>query len=141
MLSGSKNQSKMATVTVPTSITPVPTATKADVNMSAAPPAPAKGNKRMRTKETQAQAESKEKPVPSKDATTLPTETEEKAPETGNYLIVHKAVRQYLKNNVFSMHCGADAIPAINAKVQEFLDDACKRAHGNNRKTLKACDF
>ena len=140
MITSSRSQPKMATVAIPTTISATQgPAAKADAAMPPAT-APSKGTKRMRTKE--ASTETKEKPPVVKDVQNpVPTETEEKAPESGNYLIVHKAVRNYLKNNLFAMHCGADAIPAINAKVQEILDDACKRAHGNNRKTLKACDF
>ena len=66
---------------------------------------------------------------------------EEKQLESGTWLIVAKAVRMHLKNNEVSMHCGADALPALNAKLAEFIKDAIVRASANGRKTLKACDF
>ena len=141
MLTATRNNPKMATAAIPTSISSTPA--KSEVPAIAAPTqAVSKGTKRMRTKE--ANTELKEKQTSTKElppANSAPAETEEKVPETGNYVIVHKAVRAYLKTNVYAMHCGSDAIPAINAKVQELLDDGCKRAHGNGRKTLKACDF
>ena len=68
-------------------------------------------------------------------------EEDSKAPESGTWLIVAKAVRQYLKNNETAMHCGADALPALNAKLADLLRDAMQRAQQNGRKTLKGCDF
>jgi hypothetical protein len=68
-------------------------------------------------------------------------EEDTKAPETGTWLIVAKAVRMHLKNNETSMHCGADALPALNAKLADMLRDAMQRAQCNGRKTLKGCDF
>ena len=68
-------------------------------------------------------------------------EEDGKAPESGTWLIVAKAVRQYLQNNETAMHCGADALPALNAKLADLLRDAMHRAQQNGRKTLKGCDF
>jgi len=56
-------------------------------------------------------------------------------------LIVAKSVRTMLKAMPNSMHCGADALPMLNIRVQELLTEAASRASGNSRKTLKACDF
>jgi len=66
---------------------------------------------------------------------------EGKGPESGTWLIVAKAVRMHLKNHEVSMHCGSDALPALNAKLADLIKDAIGRAQTNGRKTLKACDF
>ena len=66
---------------------------------------------------------------------------EEKGPESGTWLIVAKAVRMHLKSHEVSMHCGSDALPALNAKLADLIKDAIGRAQTNGRKTLKACDF
>lgn len=66
---------------------------------------------------------------------------EERGPESGTWLIVAKAVRMHLKNHEVSMHCGSDALPALNAKLADLIKDAIGRAQTNGRKTLKACDF
>jgi len=73
-------------------------------------------------------------------ATAVATE-KEPGGESGNCMIVAKAVRMALKNSSTPMHCGADAIPALNSKVMEFINDASARAIANGRKTLKSCDF
>ena len=65
----------------------------------------------------------------------------EEGEEDSKALVVAKAVRQYLKNNETAMHCGADALPALNAKIAGLLRDAMQRAQQNGRKTLKGCDF
>ena len=67
-------------------------------------------------------------------------EGDEKSSE-GNWLIVAKAVRVHLKNNETAMHCGSDALPALNAKVAELINDAIARSKSNGRKTIKASDF
>ena len=77
--------------------------------------------------------------------TTLVKEEEvvvdERTAESGTWLIVAKAVRLYLKNHETAMHCGSDALPALNAKITEALNDACGRAKLNGRRTIKRCDF
>ena len=65
----------------------------------------------------------------------------EEGKEDSKALVVAKAVRQYLKNNETAMHCGADALPVLNAKITGLLRDAMQRAQQNGRKTLKGCDF
>jgi|APCry1669189000_1035189.scaffolds.fasta_scaffold00739_5 hypothetical protein len=66
----------------------------------------------------------------------------EKTGEPGSWLIVAKTVRGLLKSNPSAaMHCGSDALPALNAKVVELIQEAIARAVANNRKTLKSCDF
>lgn len=57
------------------------------------------------------------------------------------WLIVAKSVRALLKAMPNGMHCGADALPMLNTRVQELLTEAASRASGNGRKTLKGCDF
>lgn len=64
-----------------------------------------------------------------------------KTPESGSWLIVAKAVRMHLKSHETAMHCGSDALPALNAKLADIIRDAIVRAQNNGRKTLKACDF
>lgn len=66
---------------------------------------------------------------------------EMKTPESGSWLIVAKAVRMHLKSHETAMHCGSDALPALNAKLADMIKDAIVRAQSNGRKTLKACDF
>ena len=65
----------------------------------------------------------------------------EEGEEDSKALVVAKAVREYLKNNETPMHCGADALPALNAKLADLLRDSIRRAQQNGRKTLKGCDF
>lgn len=105
-----------------------------------APAAAVKGNKRQRV--------TGKTPVPLEcpDPSAMPGQEamavcEEKMPETGTWLIVAKAVRQHLKNHETSMHCGSDALPALNAKLADIIREAIARAHANGRKTLKGCDF
>lgn len=64
-----------------------------------------------------------------------------KPPDSGQWLIVAKAVRMHLKSHETAMHCGSDALPALNAKLADMIKDAINRAQSNGRKTLKACDF
>jgi hypothetical protein len=67
--------------------------------------------------------------------------TDEVVPANKDWLIVAKSVRTMLKGMPNSMHCGADALPTLNIRVQELLSEAAARANGNSRKTIKACDF
>ena len=97
-----------------------------------ATPLVAKATKRQRTKAPGAS----EDPV---DAPMAPVD--EKPPESGTWLIVAKAVRSHLKASETSMHCGSDALPALNAKLADMIRDAVLRASLNGRKTIKACDF
>jgi hypothetical protein len=81
------------------------------------------------------------------EATAPPTEGEaaavegEKANEPSNWLVVAKTVRSLLKAHPASMHCGSDALPALNSKVSEIINEAIGRALANGRKTLKNSDF
>lgn len=59
----------------------------------------------------------------------------------GSQLVVAKAVRTMLKNASTPMHCGSDALPALNAHVNSIIQEAMTRSLSNGRKTLKACDF
>jgi hypothetical protein len=65
----------------------------------------------------------------------------EKASEPSNWLVVAKTVRGLLKAHPASMHCGSDALPALNSKVSEIINEAIGRALANGRKTLKNSDF
>ena len=65
----------------------------------------------------------------------------EKVSESANWLVVAKTVRGLLKASPTPMHCGSDALPALNAKVSELINEAIGRALANGRKTLKNCDF
>lgn len=56
-------------------------------------------------------------------------------------LIVAKAVRLHLKEMDTVMHCGADSLPALNAKIKEIIDLGAARARANGRRTVKAADF
>ena len=56
-------------------------------------------------------------------------------------LIVAKAVREFLKNAPAPVSCSAEALVAINQRLQCILLDAVGRAYDNKRKTLKACDI
>jgi hypothetical protein len=83
-------------------------------------------------------------PVVTADASPAEEETlgeADVANATKDWLIVAKSVRTMLKSMPSSMHCGADALPMLNVRVQEMLTEAAARASGNSRKTLKACDF
>jgi hypothetical protein len=75
-------------------------------------------------------------------ATSATSATSATAENTGTgWLIVAKSVRQLLKNLPNGVHCGADALPAVNAKLHCILIEAATRAHENGRKTLKASDL
>lgn len=63
------------------------------------------------------------------------------ASEGANWLVVGKTVRGLLKASPTPMHCSSDALPALNAKVSELINDAIGRALANGRKTIKNCDF
>ena len=71
----------------------------------------------------------------------VPEESPEEKGDPQSWLIVAKAVRITLKNHSPSMHCGADALPALNSKLLDIIQGAMARAERNGRKTLKACDF
>lgn len=90
-----------------------------------------------------AQAAPKETPKPSKRprAAKPDAEGDDDKPDSGTWLLVAKAVRLYLKTHESSMHCGSDALPALNAKLADLLREASGRARANGRKTLKASDF
>ncbi len=150
-----KASSAMSATMVPTAIAPAqtmpgyPTSTPpcstAASKMETSAPAASKGPKRARSAKTGASApsEGKECGASAKEMpATASMDCEEKVvPETGTWLIVAKAVRMHLKNHEHSMHCGADALPALNAKLSEMINDAVQRAVSNGRKTLKQCDF
>ena len=61
--------------------------------------------------------------------------------DDGPGLVVAKAVRSVLKGMSPPMHCGSDAIPALNSRISELIAQAAERAHKNGRKTIKAIDF
>ena len=61
--------------------------------------------------------------------------------ENTGALVVAKAVRTLLKNHTTPMHCGSDALPALNSKIQDIIYEAIGRALANGRKTLKNSDF
>ena len=100
--------------------------------------ASAKGAKRTRVTNKTASTSAEETPLanPAADHT-----EDNKTPESGNWLIVAKAVRSHLKTHEVSMHCGSDALPALNLKLADLIHDAIGRAQNNGRKTIKACDF
>ena len=58
-----------------------------------------------------------------------------------NSMVVAKSVRALLKSLPTPVNCGAEALTAINAKVQRLLLEAAGRAHDNGRKTFKASDL
>lgn len=79
---------------------------------------------------------------PAEDVATSPVEESDKTGEPGTWLIVAKTVRGLLKSNpAYPMHCGSDALPALNARVVELIQEGMARAVANNRKTLKSADF
>jgi len=82
----------------------------------------------------------KKNPVAEADGEATAVEGE-KVAETANWLVVAKTVRGLLKASPTPMHCGSDALPALNAKVSELINEAVGRALANGRKTLKNCDF
>ena len=139
-----KAQDMMMAVT-PTSIAPAVMPTQAPTGGGACPtkaeptaPPANKGAKRARNQSKTSPSESPQPTaVPGSDTAVC----EEKTPDSGTWLIVAKAVRMHLKNHEHSMHCGSDALPALNAKLADMIRDAMNRAHLNGRKTLKACDF
>ena len=78
------------------------------------------------------------------EAPALPTAApavEEGEVAAGSALVVAKAVRTLLKNHPTPMHCGGDALPALNSKVSDIIFEAMGRALANGRKTLKSSDF
>jgi len=85
----------------------------------------------------------KSNPGTTEEATeATPAATDEATTPAGkDWLVVAKSVRGMLKGMPAGMHCGADALPMLNTRVQEILTEAASRAAGNGRKTLKGCDF
>jgi hypothetical protein len=71
----------------------------------------------------------------------LGEDVEKTSSEISGGLVVAKAVRTLLKNHTTPMHCGSDALPALNSKVSEIIYEAIGRALANGRKTLKNSDF
>lgn len=138
--------------------TAAPVLSAALTPIAAPPPPPLVRAKRPRTKspdspdvavaepkiKTKPKIESK-KPLtpPVAEVTVEGTAPAENEASTANkdWLIVAKSVRAMLKAMPNGMHCGAEALPMLNSRVQEMLTDAASRASGNGRKTLKACDF
>ena len=66
-------------------------------------------------------------------------EGEHQDSESGSWMIVAKSIKMFLKQN--NVHCGSDALPALNASLAQSLQSAVKRAQANGRKTIKGCDF
>ena len=64
-----------------------------------------------------------------------------KRQRTDDGLIVVKAVREYLKGIPTPVNCSAEALVAINMRLQCILLEAVGRTYDNGRKTLKACDL
>uniref|UniRef100_A0A6C0BZR0 Uncharacterized protein n=1 Tax=viral metagenome TaxID=1070528 RepID=A0A6C0BZR0_9ZZZZ len=120
----------------PTAAAPCPPGKNMEATGEGAAPAP---QKRARSAKGTAQ----EKKVPEEPAAMAGAETIEdmKTPESGSWLIVAKAVRMHLKSHETAMHCGSDALPALNLKLADMIQGAIVRAKSNGRKTLKACDF
>ena len=56
-------------------------------------------------------------------------------------LIIAKAVREFLKGAPTPVSCSAEALVAINQRLQCILLEAVGRTYDNKRKTLKACDL
>jgi len=57
-------------------------------------------------------------------------------------LLVHKAIRNYLKHKMPTrIHCGTQALLALEARISKDLDVAAKRVLDNRRKTMKPCDI
>jgi histone H3/H4 len=55
--------------------------------------------------------------------------------------MVDLIVKSKIKSAVPEMSVAGDVPEALNAKVQEILDDAAKRAKLNGRRTLQARDI
>ena len=56
-------------------------------------------------------------------------------------VIVVSAVRSFLKGLPEPVHCGADAMVAINAKLIRVLEEAAWRARAEGRSTLMMHDI
>jgi len=54
-------------------------------------------------------------------------------------LLVQSKVRQYIKDK--GLNTGGDSLESIEKALKVVLDDAVKRAKGNDRKTLMAKDI
>jgi len=48
-------------------------------------------------------------------------------------------IKEYI--NKKGLNVSSEAYEEIDKKIKELLDNACKRAEGNKRKTVKAVDF
>lgn len=54
-------------------------------------------------------------------------------------LIIKSNIKEAVKDKIPNV--AAEVAPALNEKVQEILDEACKRAKANGRRTLHARDI
>lgn len=50
-------------------------------------------------------------------------------------------VKAKIKDACKGFNVSSDVAPALNAKVEELLKEACKRAEGNGRRTVMAKDL
>lgn len=118
----------------------VPSTVSAPVAMESSPPMP----ETKKPPQKRARKETKDVVASTTAATTdgsaVPTTTGTPTEEVA-WLVVAKSVKTLLKNQEPSMHCGHDALPAINEAIKDVILNAVKRAVGNGRKTLKACDI
>lgn len=55
----------------------------------------------------------------------------------GDNIIVKAKIKEYAKG----CNVSSDFADALNEKVKVLIEDACKRAEGNNRKTVMAKDL
>ena len=67
-------------------------------------------------------------------------EGQENGEEKPCQLVVHKAMREFVKRQG-GMHCGSDIFDAMNNFVQRALSIAARRALANGRKTIKTDDL
>mgnify|MGYP007063826748 FL=1 len=61
------------------------------------------------------------------------------AKKTQENLLVLSKTKEAMKAN--GVNVGGDAMDGLNAWVHMLIDQACKRASANGRKTLRAHDF
>ncbi len=61
------------------------------------------------------------------------------AKKTQENLLVLSKTKEAMKAN--GVNVGGDAMDGLNAWVHMLIDQACKRAQANGRKTLRAHDF
>lgn len=50
-------------------------------------------------------------------------------------------VKSMVKKEVGKLRISGEFFPALNGEMRKLLGDAVKRAKGNKRKTLRACDL